>query len=129
VESEKSFFDKTREAVSELGARLFRNNVGVAVHRDKNGNEHTVRYGLCVGSSDLIGWTTISVTPEMVGKNVAVFTALEGKRGRDQLKAEQSRFLQAVRNAGGIASTFSSPDAAVGIIKDDVNWLERGLKF
>jgi hypothetical protein len=31
------------------------------------------------GMSDLIGWTKIQVTPDMVGKEIAMFTAVEVK--------------------------------------------------
>ncbi len=58
----------------ELGkrsnVRMFRNNVGMI-----NG----VQFGLCVGSSDLIGFKSMTITPEMVGQKIAVFTALEVK--------------------------------------------------
>lgn len=128
-ESEKQFFDRTRESLSRLGARLFRNNVGLAFFRDKKGAEHPVKYGLCNGSSDLVGWTKIQISAEMVGRHVAVFTALEGKRGRDQLSEDQSRFLSAVRNAGGIAITFPTPEAAEKFLVEEIDWLERGLKL
>ena len=43
-------------AVSEW-ARVFRNNVGLAWRRDGA----PVRFGLCKGSSDLIGWTPVTI--------------------------------------------------------------------
>ncbi len=81
------------------GFRVFRNNVGVL--QDAEGRY--IRYGVCnPGGSDLIGWKTVEVTPEMVGKRVAVFTAVECKyKGR--LTPEQITFLGAVSKAGGIA--------------------------
>jgi len=79
--------------------RLFRNNVGVL--QDINGQH--VRYGLCQGSSDLIGWTTITVTPSMVGKRIAVFTAQEVKTDAGRPSKEQTAFIDAVRRAGGKA--------------------------
>jgi hypothetical protein len=36
-----------------------------------------LKYGLCLGSSDLIGWTIREITPDMVEKKVAVFTAIQ----------------------------------------------------
>jgi len=77
---------------------LFRNNVGVL--RDSRGNY--VSYGLCSGSSDLIGWKPKVILPEMVGKTVAVFTAIEVKSPHGILSKEQEAFLNAVREAGGI---------------------------
>lgn len=85
---------------SELGARLFRNNVGML--EDRHGNK--VRYGLCVGSSDVIGWLPVVVTPEMVGQTVAVFVAFETKMGVRRATDEQAKFLRAVAHAGGISA-------------------------
>jgi hypothetical protein len=77
--------------------RLFRNNVGLCK------NEHTtIVYGLCPGSSDLIGWTSIEITPEMIGKKIAVFTAFEIKTEKGKVSPEQKIFLENVKNAGGL---------------------------
>ena len=78
--------------------RLFRNNVGVC----KTENS-TIVYGLCNGSSDLIGWTSIEITPDMLGKKLAIFTALEIKTETGKVSPEQKVFLENVKNAGGIA--------------------------
>ena len=48
--------------------------------------------GLCVGSSDLVGWSPL-------GR----FVAIECKVGRGRLTPEQANFLEQVRLAGGIA--------------------------
>lgn len=88
---------------SQLGSRLFRNNVGLAKFLDRFGKPRKVRYGLCPGSSDLIGWTPVTITPDMIGRTVAVFTAIEVKRDQfEDPKPGQVRFLEAVRRAGGI---------------------------
>ncbi len=81
-----------------LAVRIFRNNVGVL--KDRFGNY--IRYGLCNGSSDWIGWRPITITPDMVGKQVAVFLAIETKDTTDA-NDDQLRFLSAVLEAGGIA--------------------------
>lgn len=101
----------TRHA-SQLGARWFRNNVGML--RDERGQH--VRYGLCVGSSDVIGWTPVVVTSEMVGRMIAVFTAFECKVGQRVTTVKQGAFLAAVRAQGGIAAVvrrLEDADAAV----------------
>jgi|LakMenEpi03Aug12_release.lakeMendotaPanAssembly.Ray.scaffolds.fasta_scaffold45299_10 hypothetical protein len=85
--------------------RLFRNNVGLATTR----NGHTIRYGLCTGSSDLIGWTTREITPEMVGQKVAIFTAVELKTKNVRVTPEQWIFLEQVKKAGGIAILHREP--------------------
>lgn len=89
---------------SAIGMRLFRNNVGKL--QDRNGQ--WVAYGLCVGSSDIIGWTPIIVTPEMVGRTLAIFTAFETKVGRRITTEEQGAFLATVKAMGGIAAVVRS---------------------
>lgn len=87
---------------SQCGATIFKNNVGKL--RDERGN--IVTFGLCKGSSDLIGWTPITITPDMVGKKIAVFTAVEvklDKHGKYQATKEQKQFINVVRNNGGFA--------------------------
>lgn len=55
---------------------LFRNNCG----QYKVESGAIIRYGIAnPGGSDLIGWTPKTITLEMVGKTVAVFTAIEVK--------------------------------------------------
>lgn len=87
---------------SKIGSTLFKNNVGM--YTDSKGN--VIRYGLCKGSSDLIGWTPIVITPDMVGKKVAVFTAVEVKKnkfGKYKATDLQKAFIAAVNKAGGKA--------------------------
>lgn len=76
--------------------RLFRNNCGAL--QDASGR--WVHYGLADGSSDLIGWT--------VRNGVAVFTALEVKSAKGRVTPEQQQFIDAVREAGGIAGVCRS---------------------
>ena len=62
-----------------------------------------VKAGLEVGSSDLIGFHPATITPEMVGDTVAVFTAVEAKTKGIRVTDEQRRFCEAVESAGGEA--------------------------
>lgn len=88
--------------------RVFRNNVGVAVAYDFKNKKvvepvRVIEYGLCKGSSDLIGWKSVEITQEMIGKRVAIFTAIETKRpNMSKTSEEQNNFIAAVQNAGGI---------------------------
>ena len=95
-----------REFGSRPDMRLFRNNVGVAVYPDGS----RVAYGLCPGSSDLIGFQAIQITPEMVGQSIARFVAIEVKGPHTRLKAEQRNFLRVVSEAGGTAILARSLD-------------------
>jgi hypothetical protein len=121
--------------LSKLGSRLFRNNVGVAwsgkVQRPdrpmtvsvKPGDvvlyaARPVHFGLCVGSSDLIGWTPIKITNDHVGRQFAVFTAIECKSQRGRITNAQEAFALAVQDQGGIAVIARSQSEAAGAIDD-----------
>lgn len=54
------------------------------------------------GWPDLAGWTTIEITPDMVGQRVAVFTGEELKTGRQRTNPDQERFRAIVERMGGI---------------------------
>lgn len=112
--SESSLMRSIQLCLSSLGVRVLRNNVGML--EDKQGTK--VRYGLCVGSSDLIGWYPVTITPEMVGKKIAIFTAVEVKTPTGRLTKEQVNFLDAIKSAGGIAFVSRSVEEAERFIKN-----------
>lgn len=97
---------------SELGMRLFRNNVGLFTTEDGD----KVRTGLCKGSHDLIGWTEQTITEEMVGQKVAVFTSIEIKTPKGRVSKEQQNWLDQVRKSGGITGVARSPDDVAPIL-------------
>lgn len=113
--------------------RVFRNNVGMGFqgHEVAGPSGFTtldgarrIKFGLSEGSSDLIGWTSFEITPAMVGKRVAVFTALEVKRSaRQKPSDEQLNFLRVVREAGGIGEVVSDPECAA-YEATPARWLE-----
>lgn len=89
--------------------RLFRNQVG-SLPDPRTGR--LVTFGLARGSADLIGWRTITITPDMVGQQVAVFASIEVKTPTGRLAPLQASWLNAVQSAGGIAGVARSvPDA------------------
>jgi hypothetical protein len=98
--------------LSESGGRIFRNNVGTFYTKDGR----PVRCGLCPGSSDLIGITPVTITPEMVGQTVGVFTALEVKSQRGRSSLEQINFIGMVQSLGGIAAVVRSPEEAAYVL-------------
>ena len=53
------------------------------------------------GYPDLSGWTSIVITPDMVGKRVAVWTGEEVK-ATGRLSVAQERFRDIVERMGGI---------------------------
>jgi hypothetical protein len=77
-------------------------------------NPRPLRAGLCSGSSDLVGWRSVTITPEMVGTRVALFVAIEVKAPCGRATAEQKNFIARVVEAGGVAGIARSPrDAEV----------------
>jgi hypothetical protein len=71
------------------------------------------------GTSDLIGWTAVDVTPEMVGCRVAIYTAIETKKSKGgHTSDDQQNFIDQVIKAGGIAGVANSPEAARQIVAD-----------
>ena len=103
--------NRIRLALSRCTTRLFRNNTGAL--KDQKGR--IVHFGLWKGSSDLIGWNTVKITEEMVGKEIAVFVAIEVK---DKGKATplQKRFIDVVKQAGGLAGVARTVEEAQKII-------------
>jgi hypothetical protein len=112
--SEASILANVRIALAKAGVTIFRNQTGAL--RDRQ--DRLVRFGLCKGGSDLIGFRSVLVTPDMVGTRVAVFVACEVKDTDGRATAEQTNFLRTVLEAGGIAMLVRSPEEAVaGLVK------------
>ena len=112
---ESNVFKECQMAAARLGATLLRNNRGLFLTLD---GKRKVESGLgAAGSSDGIGWHTVTITPEMVGQRVAVFLAVETKSKGGRATADQARFLRVVREAGGIAVLAYSPDDVVSALK------------
>lgn len=86
----------------EADLRLFRNNVGVAEFYGSK-----VRYGLLVGSSDLIGILAPS------GRLIS----LECKSETGRLTDEQDKWLRMVRRMGGFACVVRSVAEARAALK------------
>ena len=93
-------------------ARLWRNNTGALT--DQTGR--LVRYGLCQGSSDLIGLRSVTITPDMVGQTIGVFVAIEVK-DQGRLTPQQQAVIAMVQQAGGLAGVARSPEEARSILR------------
>jgi len=106
---------------------IWRNNVGAC--QDSTGR--LLRYGLgndsaqintVIKSSDLVAITPVTITPEMVGQILGVFTAIECKAPGWRLKPSdmrglaQERFHDIVRRVGGFAGFATSPEDIKRII-------------
>jgi hypothetical protein len=107
---ESEFMQRVRLAFGRGATRIFRCNAGQAwigktLHRDARAitiGDPRPFHGMPPGTSDLIGWHSVTVTPEMVGQRVALFLAIETKAARGRATAEQSNFVDVVNAAGGI---------------------------
>jgi hypothetical protein len=94
--------------------RLFRNQVG-QLPDPRTGRP--VQFGLARGSADLIGWRTVTITQEMVGQQLAVFTSIEVKTERGHVRPEQHAWQRTVSAAGGIAGIARSIQDANDLLR------------
>ena len=110
-------------------ALIFRANVGQAWQGSKveklPGRKiviHDARpfnTGLPPGFSDLFGLVAVTITPDMVGKKVAVFVAMEVKAENGRPSDKQKGFLGAVNDNGGRSGVVRSAEDAVRIMGGD----------
>lgn len=120
----------TRRIMLALGrirdVKIFRNNVGTGwqgktVSAPGGGlyirDPRRLDAGLIAGSSDLIGWTVREITPDMVGKKVAIFTAIEVKTMVGTASGSQLNFLNTVRADGGIAGVVKTEEEALKLLQ------------
>jgi len=100
-------------ACSRGPVRLWRNNCGAL--QDRNGR--WVRFGVAnPGGADLIGFKTITVTPELIGTKLAIFCAIEVKQKSGRIRAEQQAFIDNVRVHGGLAGIARSVEEAKKVL-------------
>lgn len=104
-------------ALSSAGCLVFRNEtagawVGRVIHKADDqvtvGNAKLIKFGLCTGSSDLIGLT-----------NKGAFFAIEVKTKAGRATKEQLNFIKQVKANGGKAGIARSVKDALRIIDED----------
>ncbi|RJT42030.1 hypothetical protein D3227_04970 [Mesorhizobium waimense] len=114
--AEGDLMRRLQKLASSLGARLFRQQVGMAwVGKVERGPGHfRLAAGDVVirnarpfhagfeGMSDLGGWVPVEITHDMIGSTVAVYAQVEVKENGRPTK-EQTAWVDAVNNAGGRA--------------------------
>lgn len=76
-----------------------------------------IEFGLIKGSSDLIGWRQLTITPDMVGMHVAQFVAIEVKDATGRLQPSQGVFIGQVNGAGGLAGIARSAEDALELMR------------
>lgn len=109
---EKIVLNSVWSLLDKFKFKLWRNNSGAI----RVGNRF-IKYGVASpGGSDLIGFKSVIVTQEMVGSKVAIFTAIECKNSKGgRLSPEQERFINLVKDSGGIAEVISNVDEVLQI--------------
>lgn len=110
--TEADIMRRLQKLATGLKARLWRNNTGVLP--DKRGVP--VRFGLATGSSDLIGFVPVTITPDMVGQTLAVFASVEVKAERGRPTAEQNAWIAMVRRFGGFAGVARNDEDLTTIL-------------
>ena len=100
-------------------ATLFRANAGTAwtgTHISKRPDGKILItnprpfIGLPEGFPDLFGLKTITITPDMIGRKVAVFTGVEIKTPTGRIRDKQRHMINFMDDAGGIAGVVRSVD-------------------
>lgn len=112
--------------VSERGARVCRNDNGVGYREDGS----RFSYGLGPGTSDAVGMVSALVTPEMVGRRLAVALVIETKgTAKTRTSDKQRAFLRCVADAGGLAIKAREIDGVLRLIeaaqRGEIGWLGR----
>lgn len=102
MRSEANIQNDILVALSKAGATVWRNNTGAL----KDATGRLVRYGLCKGSSDIIG-----ICPD--GR----FLAVEVKKSTGRATEDQLRFIDVVRAKGGRAGVARSVEDALRILE------------
>lgn len=92
------------------GVVAWRQNSGLYYAPDGRGGFRRVRAAM-PGCADILGWVRLGSRP------VAAFMALEVKTRTGRTRPEQTEFLAAVRDSGGLAVVVRSPEAAVEAIR------------
>jgi len=117
-------------ALSAAGLTVWRNNTAVGwagksfalkpgeTYRARGGERvvlgaRPIKAGLCEGSADIVGIEAVTITPDMVGRTVAIFHAWEVKDGSGRLSTPQRRFLDHVEDRGGVGVVVRSVDEAL----------------
>ena len=101
-------------SLSEAGCTVWRNEtsgawVGRVIHKDGQqvtlSNARLIKFGLSIGSSDIIG-----MTPD--GR----FLAVEVKTATGRATKDQLQFIESVKRAGGVAGIARCPADALKLI-------------
>lgn len=127
MSDEKTIQQDIQIESSKHGHKLWQNSSGAFT--DNTGR--LVRFGLghtsnnqSFKSSDLIGFTMVEITKEMVGSKLPIFTAIEVKNSKwkyteTDREVAQKKFMDVIKMSKGIASFVNSVE---GYVKTILNY-------
>lgn len=126
---------RLQKLASSEGARLFRQNTGMAWvgKPERVSVPHRVMcypgdvvlrnarpfHAGVTGMSDLGGWSPLLITPDMIGETVSIYTQAEIKEDARPTK-EQLNWIDAVNRAGGRAGIAHNEQQLVNILRAKV---------
>jgi len=142
--NEQSLLKKFLLEFSRQGSRLFRCNTGMAYTSSlkpiRTSQPRMVKLepgdvllkkarpfqtGWPKGTPDLLGFTSVTIQQDMVGKTVAVFTGVEVKSSkRIRITKEQHAFVRMINDKGGIATIAYGLD---DYLKAVTNFKDQGV--
>jgi len=112
--TENQSSNEIRTALNTGKTRAFRNNIARINHQGR-----WINFGIPgAGGSDLIGFHSLTITPDMIGKRVAVFLAVECKSSKGKPTTDQTAFIEFIKASGGIAGVANSAESALNIISE-----------
>lgn len=82
-------------------------------------NPRPFNTGLPVGFPDLFGLVPVTITPDMVGQQIAVFVAVEVKQKTGRISAKQKDMLVFLQQQGARAGIARSVDDAARILSGE----------
>ena len=125
--SEHEIQNEIRVAVGTTqAATLFRANVGKAWTGNKVvccdnmimlSCARPFSTGLPIGFPDLFGFRTVEVTPEMVGKKLAVCAFLEVKKPGGRTSRAQEKMHAFLHEAGAVGGIARSAEEAIKLLR------------
>jgi hypothetical protein len=125
--TQQQIFDR----ILESKPYVFRNNRGRAKAVGKDGKPRFIRFGIpepqgvketdeSKKGGDYIGWTMTEITPDMVGKTVAIFTSVEAKTKHDVLKRGQVDWHNLVIDCGGISEIWHDDHGSIAVTNSKI---------
>lgn len=124
---------KQIQTLSTGDVRLWRNQIGQGyqglvvkktLHTITLAQYRHINFGIPgVGGSDLIGLSSTIITPAMVGKRVAIFTAIEVKSETGKPTHMQTAFTGTIHLLGGHAGVAKMKADAENILVGRSGWI------